>query len=81
MVKVFGFSRDLDSAFEIIDLMEVYKIKPSIILFTNLIHISFYCRDWRMADKAYRSFKSYKLKGDCLLYSKIIDGFLRFKKL
>ena len=44
MVKVFGFSYELEKAFDLLDLMEVFNIHPSIIIFTNLIHISFYCK-------------------------------------
>jgi pentatricopeptide repeat protein len=57
MVKVFGFARDLESAFELLNLMLVFNIKPSIIIFTNLIHISFYCRDPRKAELAFSLFR------------------------
>lgn len=81
MVKVFGFARNLESAFDLLDLMEVYSIKPSIIIFTNLIHISFYCREVRKAELAFQLFRKHDLDGDCLLYSKIIDGLLRFRHI
>lgn len=80
MVKVYGFARELESAFELLDLMRVYGISPSIIIFTNLIHISFYCREPRKAELAFSLFKKSKLEGDGLLYSKIIDGLLRFRQ-
>ena len=44
MVKVYGFSRELHKAFDLLDLMKAYKINPSIIIYTNLVHISFYNR-------------------------------------
>ena len=79
MVKVHGFARDLQAAFDLLDLMNVYQIKPSIIIFTNLIHISYYCREPRKAELAYSLFRKHNLDGDELLYSKLIDGLIRFK--
>lgn len=80
MVKIFGFSRELRKAFDLLDLMDVYEIPPSIIIFTNLIHISFYNSNPRKAELAYTLFKRQKLEGDKLLYSKLIDGFIRYKE-
>ena len=81
MVKIFGFSRELRKAFDLLDLMAVYEISPSIIIFTNLVHISFYNSNPRKAELAYTLFKRKGLKGDKLLYSKLIDGFIRYKEL
>lgn len=61
--------------------MNVYNIAPSIIIFTNLIHISFFCREPRKAELAYSLFKKQKLDGDCLIYSKLIDGLIRFRQI
>lgn len=80
MVKLYGFARDLQKAFELLDLMAVYEIHPSIIIFTNLIHISFYNKKPRKAELAFQLLKKKKLRGDCLLYSKIIDGLIRFRE-
>jgi hypothetical protein len=46
-----------------------------------LIHISFYNRNPRKAELAFKLFKKNKLDGDALLYSKIIEGLIRFNKL
>lgn len=81
MVKVFGFARELEKAFDLLDLMKVYNIIPSIIIFTNLIHISFYCRDVRKAELAFSLFRKQQLDGDQLIYSKMIDGLLRFRHI
>lgn len=81
MVKIYGFSRELYKAFDLLDLMAVYKIKPSIIIFTNLIHISFYNKNTKKAELAYSLFKKQGVKGDKLLYSKIIEGLIRFNEL
>lgn len=78
MVKIYGFSRELHKAFELLDLMEVYEIEPSIIVYTNLIHISFYNRKVRKAELAFKLARNKKIRGDRLLYSKIIDGIMRF---
>ena len=80
MVKLYGFARDLPKAFELLDLMMVYEITPSIIVFTNLVHISFYNKNPKKADLAFTLFKKQGLKGDRLLYSKLIDGFMRFNE-
>lgn len=79
MVKIYGFARDLVKAFDLLDLMKVFNVKPSIIIFTNLIHISFACKNPRKAMMAMTIFKKYKKKGDALMYSKLIDGLIRFK--
>lgn len=78
MVKIYGFSRELSKAFELLDLMDAYKIKPSIIIFTNLVHISFYNKTPKKAELAFTLFKKLGLRGDKLLYSKLIDGLIRF---
>lgn len=57
MIKVFGFARELHKAFELLDLMKVYKINPSIIVFTNLVHISFYNRNPKKAELAFSLFR------------------------
>lgn len=80
MVKIFGFSRELHKAFDLLDLMEVYEIKPSIIIFTNLIHISFYNRNPKKAELAFTLMRKQGIKGDSLMFSKIIDGLIRFKQ-
>ena len=77
MIKIYGFSRELNKAFDTLDVMKAYGIRPSIIVFTNLVHISFYSRNLKKVEEAYRLFRREKLKGDRLLYSKLVDGFLR----
>lgn len=79
MVKIYGFSRELHKAFDLLDLMMVYEITPSIIVYTNLVHISFYCNNPKKADLAFTLFKKQGMKGDRLLYSKIIDGMTKYK--
>lgn len=74
-------ARDLDKVFELIDLMGVYRIQPSIIHFTNMIHVSFYSRNSQKAELAFKLFKKSGLKGDAILYSKLIDGLIRDKKI
>ena len=81
MIKIYGFSRELGKAFSTLDVMKAYGIRPSIIVFTNLVHISFYSRNLKRVEEAYRLFKKEKLKGDRLLYSKLVDGFLRNKDI
>ena len=81
MIKIFGFARNLSKAFDLLDLMKVFKIKPSIIIYTNLVHISFYNKNPKKAELSYTLFRKDKGKGDKLLYSKMIDGLIRFKEI
>lgn len=80
MIKIYGFSKELHKAFDLLDLMAAFDITPSIIIYTNLIHISFYNRNPKKADVAYTLAKRAGIKGDRLMYSKLIDGFMRFKE-
>ena len=80
MVKVFGFAKELSRAFDLLDLMTAFDIIPSIVIYTNLIHISFYNRNPKKADVAFTLFKKAGLRGDKLMYSKLVDGFIRFKE-
>ena len=79
LIKLYGFSRELNKAFALVEIMNAYCIRPSIIVFTNLVHISFYSRKLKRAELAFRLLKKQKLQGDRLLYSKLVDGFLRVK--
>lgn len=80
MIKIFGFSKELHRAFDLLDLMAAFEINPSIVIYTNLIHVSFYNKNPKKADIAFTLFKRAGLKGDRLMYSKLIDGFMRFKE-
>lgn len=53
MIKIFGFAKELNKAFDLLDLMETYEIKPSIVIYTNLIHISFYNKNPGKAELAF----------------------------
>lgn len=44
-----------------------------------MIHISFYSRNPRKAELAFTLLRKDKIRGDTLLYSKIIDGLIRFR--
>lgn len=79
MIKVYGFAREVDKAFDLIPVMKAYGISPSIIVYTNLIHISFYNKKLRRVEEAYSLIKKNRIRGDRLMYSKLIDGFLRFR--
>ena len=80
MIKIYGISRELDKAFELLDLMQAYDITPSIVIYTNLIHNSFYNQSVRRAELAYTLFKKrYPSGGDSLMYSKLINGLMQFR--
>ena len=81
MIKVFGYSREIHKAFDLLDLMSVYKINPSIVIYTNLIHISFYNKNPKKAETAFAIYKKGGARGDKLMYSKLIDGLLRYSEL
>lgn len=46
IVKYFEYKKDLRAAFALINLMKEKNLKPNIVYFTNLIHISFGFRNW-----------------------------------
>lgn len=78
MIKVYGFAHELQKAFDLLDLMAVFKINPSIVIYTNLIHISFYNKCPKKAEQAFALYKKTGARGDRLFYSKLIDGIVRF---
>jgi pentatricopeptide repeat protein len=78
MIKIFGFAKELTKAFDLLDLMETYGINPSIVIFTNLIHISFYNKNPKKAELAFNLYKKKGLPGDRLMYSKLVNGLIKF---
>jgi pentatricopeptide repeat protein len=80
MVKIYGAQFKLKSAFALIDLFKEIKMKPSLIFFTNLIHVSFFNKKPNKAELAFTLLKKDELRGDRLMYSKLIEGLLRFKQ-
>ena len=80
MIKIYGFAKELNKAFDLLELMAVHDIKPSIIIFTNLIHISFYNRNPKKAEVAFMQFKRLGNVGDRLMYSKLVEGLIKFKE-
>lgn len=80
MVKIFGFTGELNKADDLLHLMEAYDYKPNLIYFTNLVHISFYNRKPRHALKILDKCKEHKIERDSLFYSKLISGMIRFNK-
>lgn len=78
MIKIYGFAKELQKAFDLLDLMAAYDIKPSIIIYTNLIHISFYNKTPKKAELSFLLCKKQGLQGDRLMYSKLIEGLIRF---
>lgn len=44
-----------------------------------MIHVSFYQRNHRKAEFAFKLFTKEGLKGDSILYSKLIDGLINTK--
>ena len=81
MIKVYGFAHEVGKAFELLDLMTAFKINPSIVIYTNLVHISFYNKNPKRAEAAFNLFKKTGGKGDRLLYSKLIDGLIKFSDI
>ena len=80
MVKVYGFAKEIKKAFDLIPVMKAYGIKPSIIVYTNLIHISLYNKKFSLTNKAFFMLKKDKIRGDKLLYSKLVEGYLKNDK-
>jgi pentatricopeptide repeat protein len=80
MVKIYGASFKLKTAFDLLEQMEAFFVKPSLIFFTNLIHVSFFNKKPAKAELAATLMKKNKIKGDKLMYTKLIEGLLRFKQ-
>lgn len=80
MVKIYGAQFKLKSAFALVDLFPALGIKPTLIFFTNLIHVSFFNKKPAKAELAFALLKKDGLRGDRLMYSKLIEGLLRFKQ-
>jgi len=81
LIKIFGFAHDLNRAFDQLDLMSVHKIEPSIVIYTNLIHVAFYNKNYKKAEQAFLLFKKTGNRADKLMYSKLINGLLKFASL
>ena len=80
MVKIYGAAYKLKSAFDLLSIIEEYNLTPTLIFFTNLIHVSFYNKKPVKAELAVSLMKKHKIAGDKLMYSKLIEGLLRFKQ-
>jgi hypothetical protein len=66
-------------AFNLLDEMAALKVTPGLIMFTNLIHISFKCERPDMADKAFQMMTNKGVKGDHICFSKLVTGFQAVK--
>lgn len=80
MVKIYGAQFKLKSAFGLLEVFSEINLKPSLIFFTNLIHVSFFNKKPAKAELAFTLMKKEGIKGDKLMYSKLIEGLLRFKQ-
>lgn len=80
MVKIYGAQFKLKSAFGLLEMFDEMKMKPSLIFFTNLIHVSFFNKKPNKAELAFTLMKKEAIRGDKLMYSKLIEGLLRFKQ-
>lgn len=80
MVKIYGAQFKLKSAFGLLEVFAEINLKPSLIFFTNLIHVSFFNKKSAKAELAFTLMKKEGIKGDKLMYSKLIEGLLRFKQ-
>merc|ERR1719322_202429 len=80
MVKIYGAQFKLKNAFDLVNMFAEINTKPSLIFFTNLIHVSFYNRKPNKAELVHTLMRKEGIKGDKLMYSKMIEGLLRFKQ-
>ncbi len=80
IIKIFGFARKMDKAFDLLDLMKAFEIKPNLIFITNLLHISFYNGSIKRGLNVYKILLKNKIKPDNLFFSKLIGNLFKFKK-
>ena len=74
IVKFYQHKKDLIGAFNLLKLMQEKNIKPNIIYFTNLIHVSFSSKNHSKAIEAFELCERSGLKKDSCMYSKLIKG-------
>jgi pentatricopeptide repeat protein len=80
MVKIYGACFKLKSAFDLLEYIAKHNMHPSLIFFTNLIHVSFFNKKPAKAELVATLMAKEKVKGDKLMFSKLIEGLLRFKQ-
>lgn len=81
MVKIYGACYKLKDAFDLYELFAEIGCKPSLIFFTNLIHVSFYNKKPNKAELVFTLMKKDGVRGDKLMYSKLIEGLIRYKQI
>lgn len=80
VVKFYQHSKNLSKAFELLALMKQKKVEPTVIFFTNLIHISFGLANWEKAQEAFTLCNELGIPKDSYIYSKFLKGLIYFKK-
>jgi pentatricopeptide repeat protein len=81
LVKLYGFKGCPEEAFSLINEMRRWNVEPSVIFFTNIIHISFSNRQAHLAEKAYFMMCNEGLQPDLICIAKLVQGFTRAKLL
>lgn len=79
LVKLYGFANMAEEAFRLLDEMRKLSIIPSLIVYTNLMHISFRCERPDLAEKSFMLMTKQGVKGDHVCFSKLITGFQELK--
>lgn len=58
--------------------MKLENIKPNIVYYTNLIHISFGLKNWQKAIEAFELCQQTDLVKDSFIFSKLVRGLSLF---
>lgn len=80
MAKIYGANFKLKQAFDLLEYIAKNNMRPSLIFFTNLIHVSFFNKKPAKAELVATLMAREDIKGDKLMFSKLIEGLLRFKQ-
>jgi pentatricopeptide repeat protein len=75
LVKLYGFANMVEEAFALLDSMKSIQVHPSLIVYTNLMHIAFRCDRPDLAEKSFQLMSKQGVKGDHICFSKLITGF------
>ena len=80
LVKLHGFARTPQLAFSLLGDIASLSMKPSLILMTNLIHISFANHRTDLVDKAIGVIETMGMKMDGICLEKIVRGYVKLKE-
>ena len=80
LIKIYGKSRQLEKALNVLEEMKGAGVRPGLIVFTCLIQACIKSKQVDMAIEKFHEMKRVGIQGDSLTYETILKGCLQFKK-